>query len=358
MQTIKVFLGLMIFVIISPFLFFACSNTSEYTYPNTPFSKNIILYIEGNNNLHYYADSLVASIVRDTVSFNKQEISLSIVYDNPDNTRIFYINKGTQKTFSKQNALDGSVLRRIIEQCIDKQQAKEYGLILWSHGSGWIRTNTTRSFGDDNGKDINIDELSESLPVKFNYIIFDACYMSCLEVVAELVNHVDYIVASPELVPSDGIIDANSIKILLKDSSIEARLMMLCDYYKNKHVKYKEEVSAALIRTASIVELMDKVKSLPSIDMNEYDANNLVCYDYRRFKLFYDFNSVLTSGLSKNLDYDINTLIRYKVFSGTVKHEGAGISIFIPFESNSIYFKSYKGTCWNKYTGWLDKWRY
>ena len=44
---------------------------------------------------------------------------------------------------------------------------------FWSHGTGWIRTNDTRSFGYDNGKVINIDELSKYLPIKFDYLILE-----------------------------------------------------------------------------------------------------------------------------------------------------------------------------------------
>lgn len=90
---------------------------------------------------------------------------------------------------------------------------------FWSHGTGWIRTNDTRSFGYDNGKVINIDELSKYLPIKF----------------------------------------------------------------------------------------------------------------------------------------DLKDLVPYKVYSGKVKKEGSGISILLPLGNNSIYYSSYKGTYWNKYTNWLEK---
>jgi hypothetical protein len=55
-----------------------------------------------------------------------------------------------------------------------------------------------RSFGEENGKGFEIDELAEAIPDHlFDFILFDACSMGAVECVYELKDKAGYIVASP-----------------------------------------------------------------------------------------------------------------------------------------------------------------
>lgn len=100
----------------------------------------------------------------------------------------------------------GEVLHSVIHDAITAFPAMEYGLILWSHGTGWLpegvfdtlkhgNRSKFRSFGFDSGKEMKITELAENLPVKFEFIIFDACLMSNIETLYELRNAANYIIA-------------------------------------------------------------------------------------------------------------------------------------------------------------------
>lgn len=86
--------------------------------------------------------------------------------------------------------------------------------------------------------------------------------MSCIEVVAEFKDKCQYIIASPEEVPSNGIIDTKSMSFLMSDSSLSNRLLFLCNNFKFKFLDYKKEVSLALIKTDNIVTLMDEIKRI------------------------------------------------------------------------------------------------
>ena len=348
-------IGLVIVMVMSPYILSCCIITNEYEYNKEEVDKNIILFIEGNNDLNLYSDSLVSEMLIASNRFNQNDACLFIVYDDIDSTKIYDVQKNLYHSYPKQNVLNVEYLKDLLKNCINAQPAKEYGLILWSHGTGWIRTNVTRSFGDDNGKDLNIDKLSQSLPIKFDYIIFDACYMSCVEVVAELEQNSDYILASPESVPALGIVNANCIDELMSNCDLETRLSHICDYYKEKYIGH-DEVSLALIKTNEINNLMNKIKKINNtICISNNELETVHYYKYRNYKLFFDLHDVLLINSLKKIDFDIKSLVKYNVFSGKKYKESSGISIFLPLESNKIYYESYKGTYWNKQTNWLEK---
>lgn len=86
----------------------------------------------------------------------------------------------------------------------DLYPARQYGLILFSHSSGWMPQNTlteprksSRSILNDNGDEMEMIDFAKSIPPKmFEFIIFESCFMSGIEVAYELRNKTNYIVAS------------------------------------------------------------------------------------------------------------------------------------------------------------------
>lgn len=126
-------------------------------------------------------------------------------------------------TWPEQNSADANMLRRVISEA--KNYYPEFtslGLILWSHGSAWIPSNVPvntkrgqvlggriKSFAlDDNPTDsavMEIKSLAQSLRGNsFDFILFDACYMGCVEMGYELKEMADFLIASPTEVLSYG----------------------------------------------------------------------------------------------------------------------------------------------------------
>lgn len=103
--------------------------------------------------------------------------------------------------------------------------AGQFGLILWSHGSGWLEDGITekassprkRSWGEENGRKMNITTLQSVLrPVHPDWIYFDCCYMASVEVAYQLRNVTDAIVASATELPADGMPYQLTLPYLLK----------------------------------------------------------------------------------------------------------------------------------------------
>ena len=99
-------------------------------------------------------------------------------------------------------------LSSFVNYCFDFFPADSYSLILWDHGGGPVL-----GYGvDENYNDLlTLDELAEALgdsigahQTKLEWIGFDACLMSSLEVASVLAPYANYMVASQETEPGWG----------------------------------------------------------------------------------------------------------------------------------------------------------
>ncbi len=111
------------------------------------------------------------------------------------------------------SAVNPQALTQALSQTALLAPAAEYSLILWSHSTGWTynepsSTPRRRGFGRDNHAELSIPLLAQAIAdahVPLEYILFDSCYMGCVEVAYELRALAQYFVASVCEVPYDGL---------------------------------------------------------------------------------------------------------------------------------------------------------
>lgn len=83
-------------------------------------------------------------------------------------------------------------------------------LVIWGHGDNWFKGNDAKWICPDNGSESIISvaegELKEALTgiPHLDILIFDACSMQSVEVLAEVMHAADYVIGSEELVPASG----------------------------------------------------------------------------------------------------------------------------------------------------------
>lgn len=112
-------------------------------------------------------------------------------------------------TYESRNSVDVSNMKEVVNTAFSEYPAQSYGLVLWSHGEGWLEYQNpkTRWWGQDTGgKDyrMNLSDLNDVLrnTPHLNFLLFDACFMQSVEVVYELKAHADYIIGSPTEIPA------------------------------------------------------------------------------------------------------------------------------------------------------------
>ncbi len=114
--------------------------------------------------------------------------------------------------YEEKNSADAAILGEMIAiMRRDYPATERYGLMISSHGSGWLPGDfltllrSSRAVGQDGKNWIEIDALAEAIPNDlFEYILFDDCFMGAVEVAYALRNDADYLIATPTELWGDG----------------------------------------------------------------------------------------------------------------------------------------------------------
>ncbi len=100
-------------------------------------------------------------------------------------------------------------LEDFVDTFYEKYPAKNVALILWDHGDGW-RSSRTAAFDDTNSTFLLMFQLRKALSdlsnrgVRFNIIGFDECLMGMEEVLFDVKDFTDYVIASESYEPGTG----------------------------------------------------------------------------------------------------------------------------------------------------------
>ena len=184
-------------------------------------SWTVMVYLDGDNNLDYYAwDDL--SEMESIGSTDKVNIVVQLdPYSTCTGTYRYYVT-GTEQgsaypyysadivqTLPEQNMADPNVLANFINWATTNYPAEHYLLVLWNHGGGWRDKDVLPKgvIWDDTSDDfMTMLELSQGLEgasEQIDIIGFDACLMQMAEVAYEigssLTNPPNYGIASQEL---------------------------------------------------------------------------------------------------------------------------------------------------------------
>jgi hypothetical protein len=185
---------LIVFILIT--VFGSCSK--EDIPEQTSTNRTIIVYMAADNDLS--ADAL-ADLEEMKQGFSETGVNLIVFIDPVDeNPYLLEIHPKEEifiQSYPEHNSVDPNTLKEVVSEIIALYPDREYGLVFWSHGTSWLPAGSgLRSFGKDSGKEMNIQDLAESLPAKFDFILFDACLMGSVEVAYELKDKMDYFIAS------------------------------------------------------------------------------------------------------------------------------------------------------------------
>ena len=157
--------------------------------------------------------------------------------------------------------------------------ADKYGLVLWSHASGWMFSDsaspeTSRSWGIDRGKEMSIPKLAEALQGEgFDYIYFDCCLMGNIETLYELRGCADFIVASPSETPLDGMPYHQNIPLLAKiDPDLIGAAANTFNFYNNQPNPSARSIAISVYDMSKINPLASVARAIYSTNMTMPDG--------------------------------------------------------------------------------------
>ncbi len=179
--------------------------------------RTVIVYMAAENSLASYAISDSLEMARATSAI-PTGCNLVLYMDREGLPTITWMTREHgvrlwRKYTRDVDSTDSLTMQHTLEDVARAFPARHYGLVLWSHASGWIPRRKT--FGIDNnrnsaysntGSQMEIPTLRgvlEHLP-HLDFILFDACMMQGVEVAHELRHTASYLIGSPSEIPGNG----------------------------------------------------------------------------------------------------------------------------------------------------------
>lgn len=307
----------------------------------------------------------------------------------------------TLKTWPETDeAVSASTMTDVLETVKGLYPHASYGMVFSSHGSGWLPSGyystgkitagtaglqavpyidpnsdgsmpRVKSIGIDNitsrnTYEMEIETFAQALPMKFDYIIIDACLMGCIEVAYALKDKCDKLVFSQAEVLEDGLCDYTTLTQRVLRPAVPD-LYNLCEdsyrHYKNQDDPIYRSLTISMIDCTRLDGLAESCKSLFSKYRNRIslvNAANVQGYFRSRKHWFYDLTDILRqSGVPEEDMTDYN-----KAMSDCVLYNAAtdtfinfdirthcGLSMYLPADGNSELDEFYKTLSWNKASG-------
>ncbi|MDR1602967.1 MAG: hypothetical protein LBS42_11150 [Tannerella sp.] len=267
------------------------------------FNRTVFVYIGRDNSLRNAAEEKIESLKNGWDGKNGYLIVYQDLSGKGSVLQEIYVENGIGKTKEiyrqeKENSASPEVFADVLKRVVETYPADSYGLILFSHASGWLPEGTLsspRSLVQDEGENtwMDITDFAAAIPdAQFDYIIFEACFMAGIEVAYELRNKTEYIVASSAEILSPGfkgIYETSMNELFNKNASL-GLVKFTKDAYDAVDAQTGELRSAtfSVIETKGLNVLSDWLRENIS-DEKSVDIGEIQYFDRYSYHLFFDF---------------------------------------------------------------------
>lgn len=393
------------------------------------------MYSLGFNNLSGALEDDINDVFKGTLPSHYRKDDVILVFSHntkgsystpnpPVLTRLYrnqfgYADRDTLMVYPDETiSSSAETLNQVLEYIKKEFPAQSYGMLMSSHGTGWVPAGyasdpdryegevtdeddwtwnrpmrrptpyiekqqidgmpMVKSFGvqnnpDDTAYEIDITELADAIPMYMEYIIFDACFMGGIEVAYELRDICRYLCFSQTEILSDGM-DYTDITDYLFDKD-GPDLKGFCKGFYHHYASLSDAYRSATISLVDCTALeplaevcrdifKDNRAGLASIEgsgmVQQYFRDS-----YRSIhKWFYDLQSICRNcGASgehmARLEDALSDCVIYKAATETFMNsisitEHCGLSMYLPYKSRDYLNAFYKELEWNKETGLVE----
>lgn len=358
--------------------------------------RTVFIYMAAQNNLSYWPSSGYRFASSDLDEIKKGIINLG------DNHLVIYVDKAKDPVASYDDhkpymlhyrkgelrdyiPMDSSAMasnpatfQSVAKKAFNDYPAKDYGLVLWGHASGWLINNDTVSFArrrayagtnkneSNHGSGdlwMNIPSLVKAMRTlpHLKFIFADCCNMMCAECAYELKDVTDYFIGSPAEIPGLGAPYDQIVPAMMEKETFATSI---CDKYA---AYYNNRVPLAVVKSSEMPALADATKTVlqtmkAADNLDQYpNLNNLIyymyynLYDMNHFILTYateaEYNS-WKQAFDKAVIYKkyaskwetMNNNVNFMNFTMNETDFG-GISMFIPQQrlrnTDNVYIKKF-----------------
>ena len=364
----------------------SCSKSDH----EDPTRRTVLVYVAAANDLASYARSNLADMEANYRNEIKDKnVNLIVYYDTGDGTpRLLRITeKGAQtvREYPETNSTSSGQLSRVIADVKTEYPAQSYGLILWSHATGWAPQDyrlltksrafsagaaflpPTRTFGHQyfGGSLYQIDlaDLSTAIPSGlFDFIITDACYMGSIEVAYALRDKADYLITYPTEVIADGMpyrqMTADLFSTKTTEEYCQAIARKFFGYYDSQSGLYRS-ATVAVVKTAALPALAAAIRPVVrdhSAAVASVLLSGIQHYDLYSRPFMYDLDDFIRqvapaeqyATFKAALDQAVVFSAHTDYFFYLRLERCCGLSTYIPTNELSAYDTPYFATEWYK----------
>ena len=362
--------------------------------------KTLLVYMMAENSLNYYASLDVDEILQAVPSIPR-DCRLFVYVDDssfPQLTQYYRMTSGETgcSRFQPFNtdvcSSDTAALGTVLDFILKDYPTETLDLIMWSHGDGWLRgplnSAPQRSIGIDNGKNsssnkvtetIEVEELAallEALPTKVDRLMFDACFMQCVESAYALRNAAEWIIASPAEIPGDGALYSTLVPDFFNSDGPEDIMDSYIKAYEAEpagavlsavHTGYMQNLADATyayvikyFNSEKKREYTDVFSYLPGgryngspaypsyFDMNVVMKKYLTADEYIGWREVFDSAVAYVASSAKWYSAVCGRVIGYEM------SVGGGMSMYMPqhYSRNEKFNSDFKTTEWYSAAGW------
>lgn len=287
--------------------------------------------------------------------------------------------------FPISNSATKERLKSVLSVVKTTLPAKKYGIIFWSHATGWlpsgyyskdtdddaIETSSdkyaghfdpyagmVKSFGKEGDTEMPITDLANSIPYKMEFIAFDACLMGGIETAYQLKDLCDYYIASPTEILANGFPYETVIQPLFEED-YTAATKAVYDYYAAQSGDYRS-VTISLVKSSALDEVATQAKRIFDLYRNNIatlDVRSIQPYFRYNKHWFYDikdFMSKLAGEDAEAFNEALDNAVIAKYTTGKMLNLNidparfSGISTYINNPSNDELDAYYQGLEWDK----------
>ena len=269
----------------------------------------LLIYMAGDNSMAKEIEYSLQSIQKGA-RWGQGDVVVYLDRPNAIPQLIKITQKGEQEQIKSYEEEDSGLVSSLTQALKDTQALypkKKYGLVIWSHGDGWLPWLRSTAMDSSSGSAINIDELADALPDGgLEYIWFDACFMGSIEVFYQLRGKARYLVGSPTEVVMAGAWDASGAPyhkmlpyLFGGGESLKKACAQFLQHYQEKPAgSTLQSASIVLVETAGLGRLHEaaaralggKQGQLEGLDRSKVQAYHRQDYS---MKYYYDLGDVV-----------------------------------------------------------------
>ncbi len=178
-------------------------------------SWTVLVYMAADNNL-----AQMGALDINSMESVLKPAGLTVIVqaDFPEGAKRYHIRKDDSEEITSYvianlgdiDSGDPQTLNDFIKWGFINYPAQRKMLVIWSHGDSWYKEIDSKWICPDDGAeslmsiaDGDLNRAFEGIP-KLDILLFDACSMQSIEVITQVAEYTDYVIASEELVPQYG----------------------------------------------------------------------------------------------------------------------------------------------------------